>query len=529
MDACFRRYGARRVVFVKDTDCTKQNCEWQLEQLLQKTSRRDDTLVFYYGGHGTKTGLKTIGEKWRYKDIIRTMDRYFQGNKIWCLIDCCYSGCFSQHIPSNTTKSWLCAMSSHHTVEAGEDWCMTDTFARAMKGQYRNTNLDNSTDSDTERVLLTQDVVELMEDHHAIIKDDWMQATLTGSTAIDPVAPFPFQIPKDKLLQRDSATTSYKLLDMARTFVSTMFTTDPRTSRVLNEQEETIAPPVVDDLLWKRQVALQKGDAVYCKWRGGSPRLGASYLFPLYLPATLRSDPQSNPMVEVEFDYEGQCWTDVVEFRKHVVPPTYLWVFRGVDDYYRAHRILNQRGRYLDASIPAGTQVWALFKDDDVVYTGKVLDYHEINWYKVKVRDYYENYTGPFLWVEWKDEDGNWDIIPRSHCVIVSSSTSKPTLAELRHQARQDQPVFSAHQAIVQHMQSMGKTLVLEPPQDVMCLWDGVWHPGRTCDTMPLGKTLREHLHFEKCTGKYYCVYWTKEDGYSLMPERLIKRTAVEG
>jgi hypothetical protein len=78
-------------------------------------------------------------------------------------------------------------MSSSHPVEAGEDWCMTDTFARAMKGQYRKIY---------PQLLQTQDMVELMEDHHSIIKDDWMQATLTGSAAaIDPVAPFPFKYP----------------------------------------------------------------------------------------------------------------------------------------------------------------------------------------------------------------------------------------------------------------------------------------------------------------------------------------------
>jgi hypothetical protein len=133
---------------------------------------------------------------------------------------------------------------------------------------------------------------------------------------------------------------SHTLLDMARTFVSTMFTTSPSTSRVLNQHDDdvdTIAPPVVDDLLWKRQVALQKGDRVYCKWRGGSPRpgdAGAPYLFPLYYPATLRSNPPTKDdnqndtkLVEVEFDYEGQCWTDRgVDFRTHVVPATYLWV-----------------------------------------------------------------------------------------------------------------------------------------------------------------------------------------------------------
>jgi hypothetical protein len=59
LDLCFRRYGARRVVFVKDNDCTKQNCELQLQRLL-KTSRRNDTSVFSMVVIGTKVALKQL-------------------------------------------------------------------------------------------------------------------------------------------------------------------------------------------------------------------------------------------------------------------------------------------------------------------------------------------------------------------------------------------------------------------------------------------------------------------------------------
>jgi hypothetical protein len=194
---------------------------------------------------------------------------------------------------------------------------------------------------------------------------------------------------------------------------------------------------------------------------------------------------------------------------------------------YRAHRILNQHGRYLDATVPPGTRVWALFKDDDVVYSGKVLDYHEINWYKVRSPESSMKTTTRrvICGLSGRMKMAIGIFIPKSHCVIVSSSTSKPTLAELRHQANQDQPIFSAQQAILAHMSSMGKTLVLQPPQDVMCLWDGVWYPALTCETMPLGEVLRRHLHFENCSGNYYCVCGPKKMICALMPERLIKWT----
>ena len=513
LEACFQLYGAKRVVFLKDDDCSKDNCQFQLQQLFHTSSRKGDTLVCYYGGHGTKKGFSTIGQKWSYSDVVSTIEQYFRGDKVWCLVDCCYSGCFSHHISPTTTKSWLSAMSTEATVSAGEAWCMTDTFSKAMKGLYRKPdNASSAAASTTDRdgQLLTQDVVELMEDHHAVLKNDWMQATLSG-TLIDPTAPFPFLISKDALRTERSGTLGW---------VSRFLTMKLGDSSYNGKDKDP--PAIVDSLLWARQVGLQKGDKVYCKWRGGSPRPGAPYLFPLYFPATLLSD-ASQKEVEVEFDYQEQRWTAAVEFRTHVVPASYLWMV--FDDYLSAHRILTQHGRYLDATVPPGTKVWALFEDDDVVYTGTVLDYHETDWHEAEINDHYEHCTGPFLWLEWKDEDGNNNIIPKAHCVIMSPTSRKPTLEELRRQASEEAPAISARDAVLRHMETMGKHLVLEAAQNVTCLWDGEWHPARTCEKMPLCSILRQHLHFENCNGNYYCVYWTKEDTHSLLPEKLIRRS----
>lgn len=528
LEACFQLYGARSVVFVKDDECSRENCQLQLQRLLQTSSRKGDTLVFYYGGHGTKKAFKTIGQHWSYSDTVNTIEQCFRGDKVWCLIDCCYSGCFSNCISPVTNKSWLCVTSTEATTSAGEEWCMTDTFSKAMRGLYRKpkkTSNAAAATSNSDDQLLTQDVVELMEDHHAILKNDWMQATLTG-TLIDPTAPFPFLISKDIQMMKPRTEPS-GILGLGAHFITSVFLGTPSSASATNvkqRDDKGKAPKeFVDNLLWARQLGLQKGDKVYCKWRGGSPQPGSPYLFPLYLPATLLSD-GSQQEVMVEFDYQEQRWTATVEFRTHVVPATYVWMV--FDDYLRAHRILTKHGRYLDATVPPGIKVWALFEDDDVVYTGTVLDYHETDWHKVEIRDHYEHCTGPFLWLEWKDEDGNNDIIPKNHCIIVSSKSRKPTLEELRRQASEERPALSARDAVLRHMETMGKHLVLESPQNVTCLWDGEWHPARTCETMPLCSILRQHLHFENCKGNYYCVYWTKEDTYSLVPEKLIRRSA---
>ena len=547
---CFQSsslYGARTVVFVKDDDCTKANCQEQFKEFLQTSSKPGDTLVFFYGGHGTKKGFRTQNrETWQYKDAIHMMETLFQGNQIWCLIDCCYAGCFANHINTrddkSDDKSWLCLMSTEGTVEAGDEWCMTNTWCNAMKGQYEgNGNDGNGND------ISTQDVVELMEDHHAILKNDWMQATLIiGSSHIDPMAPFPFKIPKQNLPSVPTTTTTAGMFGLATLFVSSLFIGIPssvKTRSTNNQQQQqaaTVATTVVDPIKWKRLVGLQKGDKVFCKWHGGSPpKYGAPYLFPLYYPATILSDTtttttttnnsssaEDDRMIEVQFHHLDWRWKATVSFYHHILPASYLWMV--FDDYFRAHTILTKHGRYLDATVLPGTKVWTLFEDDDVVYTGTVLDLAHIDWHKVDITDYYLSYSGPFLWIEWDGED-EWTIVPRSHCVVIvdSAARKKPTLIELQHRQQPTRSFLTTQQAILQHLESMGKHLILQGQMVVSCLWgDGKWHEAVTCNTMPSPKVLREHLQFENCQGNYYCVRWKEDNTYSLIPEKLVKLSA---
>jgi hypothetical protein len=125
-----------------------------------------------------------------------------------------------------------------------------------------------------------------------------------------------------------------------------------------------------------------------------------------------------------------------------------------------------------------------------------------------------------------KRED-EWTIVPRSHCVIVASGAArnKPTLIELQQRQQQPTRSLTTQQAILQHLESMGKHLILlEAAQTtvVSCLWgDGKWYEAVTCNTMPSPKVLREHLKFENCQGNYYCVQWKENNSYSLIPVKL--------
>lgn len=529
MHHCFQQFGIsspNNMIFIKDDDCTKDNCERELQKMLQRT-KPNDTLVFHYGGHGIKKGFCTKGKTWRYCAAINLIEKQFRGDKVWCLIDCCFSGAFDHHIPPETAKSWLCLMSSDASIEAGEEWSMTDCFSKAMRGRLLRQREDISSSNGGKRlssksrdVLTTQNMVEIMADHHAIIKNDCLQATLYGK-GIDPTAPFPFRIPDEKMSKNDD-----NIIGVTALFVSSLFVGKPDVG--IKEADNAVP---VDAIKWKRMIGLSKGDRIYAKWHGGSPPtslVACPYLLPAWYHATLISDvdwSNAAQTVEVEFQQEGHCWNSVVSFHHDVVPASYVEI--SFQDYCKAHKKLAEYGRYLDATVKPGTKVWAFYENDGKVYTAYIQQENDREWQHVKnrimTRAMYLPYYGPFLWAEWEGED-DWTLLPKSHCIVQTSETqAKPTIHELRQQARQPTDhTMTAKQAMVKGMETMGKKLVLEPRQ-VLGYWNGKWYDAVVSKKVPPVKVLAEHLHFENISGNYYCVQWKKDETLCILPERLVR------
>ena len=122
------------VVWLKDDQCTKENCKDQFKRLLQQSQSSEDTLVFYYGGHGVRTGFRTLNAKWKYKEVIDMVEKFFGGNKVWFLVDCCHSGAFCQFLPSHTRKTYLYLTSTSADYRASEGWTITESFIYRMQG-----------------------------------------------------------------------------------------------------------------------------------------------------------------------------------------------------------------------------------------------------------------------------------------------------------------------------------------------------------------------------------------------------------
>ena len=145
--------------YIKDDDCTRKNCQQSLKNFLKRTNciqkhaeeqQPPKTLVFYYGGHGCANGFSTIGGTWAHQDIVRTIDKHFQGDRVLFLVDCCSAGSLWRHFPSESeaTKEYVLLATSQPyivTSSEGEEWILSNTWIQIMRrvccdenGEYSN-------------------------------------------------------------------------------------------------------------------------------------------------------------------------------------------------------------------------------------------------------------------------------------------------------------------------------------------------------------------------------------------------------
>ena len=552
-------------MFVQDDDCTQDNCQRLFEQMLQQTNP-GDTLLFYYGGHGLKRGLQTARGLWLYSKIVNTVESLFRGSAVWFLLDCCYSGNLIKSIPppsTTSTISYLCLASQLGDWEASDNWwSMTESMIEALKYCVAK--------EQTQGDLTIHEFVEYMADHHAVCKMDWFQPTFHGGCAIDPMAPLQSILcskagtaaagldispssPNDEQSRHGSITSS-DLVGSVTRFVSSLNRGDKKSSHKkclcrpdIDQMDKPKAPK--DKERWKRLVGLQPGDTIFAKWHGGKPptssRAGtavAPYLLPMYYKATITKPVSSvwssDDDVHVEFRHHNWRWTSTVSRTKDILPECCFYM-HDIDEMLQAHCTLARYNRYLDASVPTGTDLWVWWdkgrRKGGKVYAATILavgildepPWGEINKKLMKMKRY-RKYSGPFVWVEWKD--GDWDIVPKCHCLFQEHKPTANEIQQLVKNAEQQSPQdsLSPEQAMLRSMESMGRQFCAETTlmqgNGVTCYWDGAERKATLVDTPPDVNILAHHLDFG-ASGRYYCVRWNDDKSYSMIPRELILTT----
>ena len=138
-----------KLVFLKNAEATRQAMEQKLSELLA-ASAEDETLIFYYAGHGARdlqdeqrtvslVCYDSLGAKpktrWNVADVVALIERGFKGKTVLLTADCCHSGAFQTVVQSlKTTKQWGVLASVQAASRSTGNWTFTQCLVDMYEG-----------------------------------------------------------------------------------------------------------------------------------------------------------------------------------------------------------------------------------------------------------------------------------------------------------------------------------------------------------------------------------------------------------
>lgn len=525
------------VVHLSDSETTKITstiAHQTLERLLRNIPQRQDPcqVVVYYGGHGKSKGFCMDDGLCRYRDLVALMETYLRkGDSCWYLVDCCYSGNFCSFLQERVAEtgqdlkgSYCCLMSTTHDEEAGGDeWCLPGAFVAAMEGRIPHQYNDSDANA-RDWVPTIAQAISFMADQHAVRKMDRMTAFICGSF-ICPTDPFPF-----------TSGDSDSMFAIGRNLVNRLHPLLRGGSS--HSMNDSLVPPR----------HLRVGDVVYAKWRGGRPENDSIYILPIWYRATVTAIDENNDgndesLVHVQMEYPTPPMTWECKVKMTDVTELMTFNYRYYNDTPSGIQIAQRRmakcGKWLDYSVPVGTRVFGLWYEDDVLYHGTIISDRDIPWKKIDKRHFEKKYSGifgPYVIVEWTEEE-NWTIIPLCHVFVQENpSDTVPSVAEMRSRAKiaSEQESKLSHapmECLMRSFRSAGKSLVpaveqLGDSTHLTCFWaeDSEWYgakPGHLNEDDL--KVLTSHLRYKEA-GEYCIVRWDEDGSQSCLPKNFVRR-----
>lgn len=148
-----------KLVFLKNAEATREAVDKKLSKLLA-ASASDETLIFYYAGHGARDlqdDNRTVslvcydsrGAKpktmWKVSDVVAAIETGFKGSQVLITADCCHSGAFKTEVDNleTTTKKWGVLASVQPASRSTGNWTFTRCLADMFEG---NSLLDANSD-----------------------------------------------------------------------------------------------------------------------------------------------------------------------------------------------------------------------------------------------------------------------------------------------------------------------------------------------------------------------------------------------
>ena len=142
MIAALRKRGVPQdqILFIKNKEATRENIVSRFAPFLQRAGK-DDTLFFYYAGHGNRDYSKpgrtctflTYDTKaeWTVASVCDTVRQDFHGSQVLYAADCCHSGSLLDEAAGHGARAAVVA-SAHVSSPSTGNWtftrCMVDMF-----------------------------------------------------------------------------------------------------------------------------------------------------------------------------------------------------------------------------------------------------------------------------------------------------------------------------------------------------------------------------------------------------------------
>jgi hypothetical protein len=472
-----------QVVFVKDQKATKSNCEVELKELL-KLATPSSTLVFYYGGHGSPTGLNTHEQEWQQKDIVSLIDSLFCGDRVVMLVDCCASGNFCRWIqpPHLVRHSYVCLMSTAPYTEAGAAWTMTTCWNNALQ----------CSDGTLQLCL----VIDFMSDSTAGIKGDLFTVYLGKGVNSESCTWLP---------QRPNQSTRRQL-------------SWPRL-------EHHIPPD------GRMSDTCLVGDRVYYKHSGGPYKVGAEYIPPVWLAATIQTKCGGEDVqLQVTDSISQLQWNVQVSYKQILNELHMASTYMIPEKFFEVQCKLATNFKYIDYSFTPATIVRAVGEDGNI-HEANVVDSRDVDWDAYLAADNCIGSPpyGPHVVVCWSQNNAT-SVISLER-INMPASSGTPFVSSLK--TEEDGETAKERKALIASIESCGKTVcdarqVLGGTSKLTCFWpeDGEWYDAEALDpsSVSLG-VLASHVMF---TGPGpYCPVHYEDDELYLIPLRYVEKRVV--
>jgi hypothetical protein len=136
---------ADRILFLKNEQATKAQITRKFAEFLQQAGA-DDTLVFYYAGHGGRNyndaarpvHFVTYDTKanWSVDTILDTIERHFKGRQALLTVDCCHSGGLALAAAKQKGHvSYGVITSAQASAKSTGNWTFTQCLVDALRGK----------------------------------------------------------------------------------------------------------------------------------------------------------------------------------------------------------------------------------------------------------------------------------------------------------------------------------------------------------------------------------------------------------